>query len=65
MKMFGSFLSSSFLDWTAEDVFGMAIEFETTKELQDHFKSPLNGQKGFSLLMLTDIEGKVLINPSL
>jgi hypothetical protein len=49
-----------FLDWTAEDVFGMAIEFDTTKELQGHFKSLLKGQKGFSLLMLTDKQGKVL-----
>ena len=51
---------SIFLDWTREDVFGMAIEFQTTRELQDHFKSMLKGQKGFSLLMLADKEGKVL-----
>lgn len=43
-----------FLNWTAEDIFGMAIEFQTTKELQDHFKSLLKGQRGFSLLMLTE-----------
>jgi len=49
-----------FLNWTVEDIFGMAIEFQTTKELQEHFKSLLKGQKGFSLLMLTDIQGKVL-----
>jgi len=49
-----------FLDWTAEDVFGMAIEFETTTELRGHFKSLLKGQKGFSLLILTDKQGKVL-----
>ncbi len=49
-----------FFDWTKEDVFGMAIEFNTTKELQSHFRSLLKGQKGFSLVMLTDMEGKVL-----
>jgi X-X-X-Leu-X-X-Gly heptad repeat protein len=48
-----------FFDWTKEDVFGMAIEFKTTEELQSHFKSLLKGQKGFSLIMLTDTEGKV------
>jgi methyl-accepting chemotaxis protein len=48
-----------FFDWTKEDVFGMAIEFQTTEELQSHFKSLLKGQKGFSLIMLTDREGKV------
>ena len=48
-----------FFDWTKEDVFGMAIEFQTTEELQSHFKSLLKGQKGFSLIMLTDKEGKV------
>ena len=51
---------SVFLDWTKEDVFGMAIEFQTTKELQGHFKLILKGQQGFSLLMLTDKNGKVL-----
>ena len=48
-----------FFDWTKEDVFGMAIEFQTTEELQSHFRSLLKGQKGFSLIMLTDTEGKV------
>jgi len=51
---------SLFSDWTKEDVFGMAIEFQTTEELQSHFKSLVKGQKGFSLIVLTDTEGKVL-----
>ena len=50
---------AAFFDWTKEDVFGMAIEFQTTEELQSHFRSLLKGQKGFSLIMLTDTEGKV------
>ena len=49
-----------FFDWTKEDVFGMAIEFQTTEELQSHFNSLIKGQKGFSLIMLTDTGGKVL-----
>ena len=54
-----------FLDWTREDIYGMAIEFKTTQELQEHFKSMLKGQKGFSLLLLTDKEGKILTPPSI
>jgi methyl-accepting chemotaxis protein len=50
----------TFLDWTREDIFGLAIEFKTTDELKDHFESILRGQKGFSLLMLTDPQGEVL-----
>jgi X-X-X-Leu-X-X-Gly heptad repeat protein len=49
-----------FFDWTKEDVFGMAIEFKTTEELQSHFRSLLKGQKGFSLILVTDTEGKIL-----
>ncbi|MDY6954839.1 MAG: hypothetical protein SWE60_25335, partial [Thermodesulfobacteriota bacterium] len=51
---------NTFLDWTAEDVFGMAIEFQTTKEVQHHLQSLLKGQSGVSLLLLTDKEGRVL-----
>ncbi len=49
-----------FSDWTREDVFGMAIEFETTAELQSHFQSVLKGQTGFALIMATDRAGKIL-----
>jgi len=49
-----------FIDWTQEDLFGMAIEFKTSEDMQSYFKSFLQGQKGFSLLMLTDKQGKVL-----
>jgi ABC-type transporter Mla subunit MlaD len=51
---------NAFLDWTREDVFGMAIEFQTTKELHNHLESMLKGQTGFSLLAVTDMNGKVL-----
>ncbi|MDY6988720.1 MAG: methyl-accepting chemotaxis protein [Thermodesulfobacteriota bacterium] len=50
-----------FLDWTREDLFGLAIEFKTTEELRrNYFEAILRGQHGFSLLMLTDKDGKVL-----
>ena len=49
-----------FFDWTKEDIFGMAIEFQTTEELKSQFLSMLHGQKGFSFLLLTDKEGKIL-----
>jgi hypothetical protein len=48
-----------FSDWTREDIFGMAIEFETTAELQGHFQSVLKGQNGMALIMVTDRDGKV------
>ncbi|MDY6954243.1 MAG: methyl-accepting chemotaxis protein, partial [Thermodesulfobacteriota bacterium] len=51
---------SLFMDWTEEDLFGLAIEFQTTTELKKLFQSMLEGQQGFSLLVLADVEGKVL-----
>ncbi|MDY6952388.1 MAG: methyl-accepting chemotaxis protein [Thermodesulfobacteriota bacterium] len=51
---------NAFSDWTKEDIFGMAIEFQTTAELQSHLDSLLKGQNGFSMLMLTDSAGHVL-----
>ena len=50
-----------FLNWTAEDVYGMAVEFQTTEELKDQFTSFLKKHRGFSLLMLLDLEGKPLV----
>jgi len=49
-----------FIEWTQEDLFGMAIEFKTTTEMQSYFNSFLQGQRGFSALVLTNKEGKVL-----
>ena len=49
-----------FIEWTQEDLFGMAIEFKTTTEMQSYFNSFLQGQRGFSALVLADKEGKVL-----
>ncbi len=49
-----------FSEWTKDDIFGMSIEFQTTQELQDEFISMLKGQRGISLILLTDNEGKIL-----
>jgi methyl-accepting chemotaxis protein len=49
-----------FLEWVDNDVFGMAIEFQTINELGNHFKSMLEGQHGFGLLVLTDLKGSIL-----
>ena len=49
-----------FLNWTQDDIFGMAIEFQTIQELQSEFISMLKNQRGFCLLMLTDNAGKVV-----
>jgi hypothetical protein len=38
----------------------MAIEFQTTKELKNHLLEMLKGERGFSLLLLTNKEGKTL-----
>ncbi len=50
-----------FEDWTREDVYGLAIEFDTTKELAARFGEMLSGAPGYSLLALTDKEGKLLV----
>ncbi len=50
----------TFLSWTQEDVFGMAIEFETLNEVQDYFKTLMAGNKSFAMLLLVDTKGKVL-----
>ena len=53
---------SEFLQLTRDDIFGIAIEFRTFEEFETHFKSVLTDHKGFSRLVLTDINGNVLIN---
>ncbi|MDY6988508.1 MAG: methyl-accepting chemotaxis protein [Thermodesulfobacteriota bacterium] len=51
---------SAFLDWTREDLCGVAIEFHTIDELKDHFNAILQRHQWVSMLALTDMEGKVL-----
>ncbi len=49
-----------FSNWTKEDIYGLAIEFETLGEIKDAFVSMLQDAPGFSDLALTDASGKVL-----
>ncbi|MDY6953948.1 MAG: GAF domain-containing protein, partial [Thermodesulfobacteriota bacterium] len=51
---------SVFAAWVEEDVFGMAIEFNTIEELQDLFENMLRAHHTFCLLLLTDLQGWVL-----
>jgi hypothetical protein len=60
MNAFFRAQENAFTNWTKEDIFGMAIEFKTTKELQSHLQSLLKGQDGISLLLVTDKDGKIL-----
>ena len=53
--------AATFADWVREDVYGLAIEFETTKELGDRFEEMLTGAPAMAMLVLTDPQGKVLV----
>ncbi|MCP4632998.1 MAG: hypothetical protein GY855_08720, partial [candidate division Zixibacteria bacterium] len=52
--------SNVFKGWTNNDIYGMAIEYNTLKEIEDNFETMLNQEQGFSLVVLTDTNGKVL-----
>ncbi|MDY6987919.1 MAG: response regulator [Thermodesulfobacteriota bacterium] len=49
-----------FAGWSREETFGLATQLLMTGELQDQFESMLQAAHAFCLLMLTDIDGKVL-----
>lgn len=49
-----------FINWTEDDVFGMAIEFNTLRELKEYFASLMKNHPEFLLLLFTDENGKVL-----
>lgn len=49
-----------FEGWVADDIFGLAIEFNTMEELRNSFEEMLELSPGFSLLTLTDKSGTVL-----
>jgi len=56
---FNSWIGGSSGGWSASDRFGMALEFHTYREVQGQFETFLKAQDGFSLLVLTDLQGKV------
>jgi methyl-accepting chemotaxis protein len=51
---------SRFRGWTAEEVYGMAIEFGTLKEVDQRFADLLKDSTDLSLLVLADTQGRVL-----
>ncbi len=66
-KQMNEFLKTQyalFKDWTAEDIYGIAIEFDTLEELDEHFAEKLVGAPGISMLLLTDENGTVLVASS-
>lgn len=52
--------ATTFSEWTKEDVFGMAIEFDAIDELQKHFASMQADSPDFQLLLITDEAGIIL-----
>ncbi len=60
-------LANVFRNWTKEDVYGMAIEYQALAELQNDLVGKLHGSTAFCTLFLTDLNGKILIsgNPDL
>jgi methyl-accepting chemotaxis protein len=61
-KIDGSFARSveTFNDWTTNDVFGLAIEFNTTVELGQEFEKWMERAPEFALVALVDESGVVL-----
>lgn len=49
----------TFSSWTAEDVYGMAIEFDAIDELQKHFTTMRAENPDFQLLLLASDEGLI------
>lgn len=52
--------TSLFNSWTKDDVFGIAIEFNTTSELGSEFNGWLETTTDFSMVALVDKHGRVL-----
>ncbi len=46
--------------WTQEDIYGLSIEFETTTELGDEFRTMAAAAPGYSLLVLAGTDGTIL-----
>lgn len=52
-------MRNDFEVWTQEDVYGMALEFDATYELENHFTTMQKEHPEFHLLLLTDKKGVV------
>ena len=49
-----------FKNWTLDDVYGLAIEFETIDELQNALQDMMSQAPEFAMLAVTDLDGKVI-----
>ncbi|MFH2035225.1 MAG: methyl-accepting chemotaxis protein [Candidatus Zixiibacteriota bacterium] len=49
-----------FNEWVADDIFGLAIEFNTLEEINGNFQKMLEFSPGYRSLRLADINGKVV-----
>ncbi len=54
--------TETFAKWTDDDVYGMAMEYNTLDLLETTFSSMLEKSNGFKLIMLTDEAGEVLVS---
>ena len=52
--------SAVFKSWTEEDIYGLAVEYNTVDELEGIFETMLRDAPGFSLLLLTDMIGNIV-----
>ena len=55
-------LANIFQEWTKEDVYGMAIEYQALAELKNELAGKAKTAKGFCTLLLTDKAGKILLS---
>ncbi len=53
-------MTDRFREWTKEDVYGMAIEFDTLREMDVKFTEMLSVAPDFAGIYLTDTAGKVI-----
>ncbi|HIJ83200.1 MAG: adenylate/guanylate cyclase [Magnetococcales bacterium] len=49
-----------FHEWTREDIYGMAIDFQEIGEIKDELNHQLAAAPGMDLLLVTGLDGKVL-----
>jgi len=57
-------LAKVFLNWTKEDVYGLAIEYQATQELAKDLVNKSKSAPAFSTILLTDKSGKILCSGS-
>jgi ABC-type transporter Mla subunit MlaD len=53
--------SKIYSDWIKDDIYGLAIEFNTLDEMQSQFASMLEEAPDFALILLADKQGSILV----